>query len=143
MIGHIESYDDERQTGAIKYEDKFYEFHIDDWTSEEEPKIGDDVDFIPEDDGSATDVGLLGAYIKDMHPVKNHYIAAILGILFGSLGLHRIYLGFYQIAIAQIILTVGLGPFIGFQYGFMWGLIEGGLLVAKLMNKDSKGRALK
>lgn len=139
MIGHIESYDDERQTGAIKCEDKFYEFHIDDWTSEEEPKIGDDVDFIPEDDGSASDVGPLGAYIKDMKPVKNHYIAAFLGIFFGCLGLHRIYLGFYPIALLQIALTVG----IGFQYGFMWGLIEGGLLIAKLMNKDAKGRPLK
>jgi len=139
MIGHIESYDDERQTGAIKYEDKFYEFHIDDWTSDVDPKIGDDVDFIPEDDGSASDVGPLGAYIKDMKPVKNHYIAAALGFVFGCLGLHRIYLGFYPIAIMQIALTLGLG----FQYGFMWGLIEGGLLIAKLMNKDAKGRPLK
>ena len=139
MIGHIESYDDERQTGAIKFEDKFYEFHIDDWTSDVEPKVGDDVDFIPEDDGSASDVGPIGAYIKDIRPVKNHYIAAALGILLGCFGLHRIYLGFYQIAIAQIAVTV----VIGFQYGFMWGLIEGGLLIAKLMNKDSKGRPLK
>ena len=139
MIGHIESYDDERQTGVIKYEDKFYEFHIDDWTSDAEPKAGDDVDFIPEDDGSATDVGPVGDYIKDIRPVKNHYIAAALGIFFGFLGLHRIYLGFYPIAILQILLTVGLG----FQYGFMWGFVEGCLLIGRLMNKDAKGRPLK
>ena len=40
------------QTGAIKYEGKFYEFHIDDWESDAEPKKRDNVDFIPEDDGS-------------------------------------------------------------------------------------------
>ena len=138
MIGHIESYDDERQTGAIKYEDKFYEFHIDDWTSEDVPIIGDDVDFIPEEDGSATDVGPVGKYIKDIRPVKNHYIAAALGILLGWLGFHRFYLGFYPIGICQIILSFGLG----FQYGFMWGFIEGCLLIGKLMNKDAKGRPL-
>ena len=139
MLGHIESYDDERQTGAIKCDDEFYEFHIDDWTSEEEPKIGNDVDFIPEEDGSATDVGPVGAYIKDMRPVKNHYIAAFLGIFGGFLGLHRIYLGFYPFAILQIALTVGLG----FQYGFMWGFIEGCLLIGGLMKRDAKGRPLK
>ena len=146
MLGHIESYDDERQTGAIKCDDEFYEFHIDDWTSEEEPKIGNDVDFIPEEDGSATDVGPVGAYIKDIRPVKNHYVAAFLGIFFGFLGLHRIYLGFYPIAILQISLTFspyfGI-PFFGFQYGFMWGFIEGCLLIGGLMNKDAKGRPLK
>jgi TM2 domain-containing membrane protein YozV len=138
MIGHIESYDDERQTGAIKCEDEFYEFHIDDWTAEEEPKIGDDVDFVPEDDGSATNVGPLGKYIKDMRPVKNHYIAGALGILLGALGLHRIYLGFYGIAIAQIIVTYITGGF-----GVMWGFIEGILLFGGQIHKDAKGRPLK
>ena len=139
MIGHIESYDDERQTGAIKCEDKFYEFHIDEWTSEIAPEIGDDVDFLPEDDGSATDVGPVGAYIQDKRAVKSHYIAGALGILLGFVGGHRIYLGFYPIAIAQIALSFGLG----FQYGFMWGFIEGCLLLGKMIDKDSKGRPLK
>jgi len=138
MIGHIESYDDERQTGAIKCEDKFYEFHIDDWVADAEPKIGDDVDFIPEDDGSATDVGLIGAYLKDMRPVKNHYIASALGILLGAVGAHRIYLGFYGIAIAQMIITFVTGGF-----GVMWGFIEGILLIGGQINKDAKGRLLK
>ncbi|MCK4842981.1 MAG: TM2 domain-containing protein [Methylococcales bacterium] len=139
MIGHIESYDDKRQTGAIKYEEEFYEFHIDDWTSEKPPKIGDDVDFVPEDDGRATNVGHLGAYVKDMRAVKNHYIAAVLGLFLGFVGAHRIYLGQYPIAIAQIALSFGLG----FQYGFMWGFIEGCLLIGKMIEKDGKGRPLK
>jgi len=138
MIGHIESYDDERQTGAIKCEDQFYEFHIDDWTSENAPNIGDDVDFVPEDDGSASDVGIVGAYLKDMRPVKNHYIAAILGLLLGAIGAHRIYLGFYGIAIAQMALTFVTGGF-----GVVWGFVEGILLFGGQINKDGQGRPLK
>jgi TM2 domain-containing membrane protein YozV len=138
MIGHIESYDDERQTGAIKCEDEFYEFHIDEWNAETEPKIGDDVDFMPEEDGSATNVGLVGKYLKNMQAVKNHYIAGALGILFGFAGIHRIYLGFYTIAIAQILLT-----YFTAGYGVMWGLIDGVLLLTGHIKKDAKGRPLK
>lgn len=139
MIGHIESYDDERQTGAIKYENKFYEFHIDEWTSEEPPKKGDDVDFVPEEDGSASNVGFLGAYVQDTRAVKNHYIAATLGLFFGFLGAHRLYLGFYPIAILQITLSFVMG----FQYGFMWGIIESALLFNRMIVRDAKGRPLK
>jgi len=138
MIGHIESYDDERQTGAIKSEDSFYEFHIDDWVAETVPKIGDDVDFIPEDDGSASDVGLVGAYLKSMAPVKNHYIAAFLGLLLGAVGAHRLYLGFYTIAILQMAVTFITGGF-----GVVWGFVEGILLFAGHIHKDAKGRELK
>lgn len=140
MIGHIESYDDERQTGAIKFKDKFYEFHIDDWNLDAMPLVGDDVDFMPEDDGSATNIGPVGAYLAgaDLTPVKNHYIAAVLGLLLGAIGAHRIYLGFYKIAFFQVALTVAT---LGF--GVIWGFIEGFLLLTGNMNKDAKGRSLK
>lgn len=138
MIGHIESYDDERQTGAIKSEDSFYEFHIDEWNSENEPKIGDDVDFIPEDDGSATNVGLLGVHIKNLEAVKNHYIAGALGIILGFAGIHRLYLGFYTIAIAQMLVTYFTAGF-----GVVWGLVDGVLLLTGHIHKDAKGRPLK
>lgn len=138
MIGQVESYDDERQTGAIKYEGKFYEFHIDDWESDATPKKGDDVDFVPEEDGSATKVGLIGAYLKDLKPVKNHYIAATLGILFGVIGLHRLYLGFYGIAAVQIVIFALFGA-----VAAVWGLAEGVLLLGGHIHKDAKGRPLK
>ncbi len=138
MIGHIESYDEKLQTGAIKFEDKFYEFHIDDWDSETSPQVGDDVDFIPEDDGSATNVGPVGAYLQDIKPVKNHYIAAGLGLVFGAIGLHRIYLGFYGLGIAQMAVTYLTGGF-----GVVWGFVEAVLLFTRHINKDAKGRPLK
>ncbi len=140
MIGHVESYDDKRQTGAIKYENKFYEFHIDDWNLDTMPKAGDDVDFIPEDDGSATNIGPIGEYLAkmDLKPVKSHYIAAALGLLLGAVGAHRFYLGFYKIGLCQLALTIAT---LGF--GVIWGFIEGFLILSGNMTKDAKGRPLK
>jgi TM2 domain-containing membrane protein YozV len=137
MIGHIESYDKDIQTGVVKYEGKFFEFYIDAWTSEMPPKVGDDVDFLAED-GVITEVGLLGAYVKDMRPVKRRVVAGILGLVLGAVGAHRFYLGFYGIGLAQIAVTLAtLG------YGVVWGFIEGFLLLAGHINKDAKGRPLK
>ncbi len=137
MIGHIESYDKDIQTGVIKVDDKFFEFHIDNWTSEEAPAVGSDVDFL-EENGEVVEVGLIGAYLKNMQPVKNRTIAATLGIVLGAVGGHRIYLGYYGIAVIQIAVTLVTGGF-----GVMWGFIEGILLFAGHMEKDAKGRLLK
>ncbi len=137
MLGHIESYDEKCQTGVIKYEGRFYEFHLDQWTSETPPKTGDDVDFDQEDD-KVTDVSLVGAYLMEAKPVKSRMVAALLGIAFGAIGLHRIYLGYYFIGIAQAALTLASGGF-----GVMWGFIEGVLIFTGHIYKDAKGRHLK
>lgn len=137
MLGHIESYDDKTQTGIIKYEDEFFEFHIDQWNSMGTPKSGDDVDFDHESD-KVTEVSLVGAYLVESKPVKNKIIAALLGIVFGFIGLHRFYLGFYGIGVLQIIVTFLTGGF-----GVIWGFIEGVLIFAGHMHKDAKGRFLK
>ncbi|MCK5926327.1 MAG: TM2 domain-containing protein, partial [Methylococcales bacterium] len=94
MLGHIESYDKDRQTGVIKADETFYEFYIDSWDGEELPKVGDDVDFI-EEEGEVTEVGLKDAFVKDERPVKRRWVAGILGIFLGLFGAHRFYLGFY------------------------------------------------
>ncbi len=137
MLGQIESYDDDIQTGVIKVDDKFFEFHIDNWIADTPPKVGDDVDFM-EEDGNVMDVDLIGAYIKDERPVKRRWIAAVLGVFLGALGLHRFYLGFYTIGIMQIILTLATQG-----YGVMWGFIEGVLIFSGHIRKDAKGRYLK
>ncbi len=144
MIGHVESYDDERQTGAIKCEDKFYEFHIDDWGLDTAPQVGDDVDFMPEDDGSATSISSSDGIAQyTMAPVKRRSIAALLGLLLGWLGLHRIYLGFYRIAVFQILLTAIMLSLGAPGFAVVWGFIEGFLIFGGLINKDAKGRPLK
>ncbi len=137
MIGHIESYDQDIQTGIIKFEDKFYEFYIDQWTADTAPQAGDDVDFDMED-GKVTEVGLVGAYLKDTKAVKRKWVAAVLGLIFGAIGLHRIYLGFYGLGIAQILVTLITGG-----YGVVWGFVEGVLLSTGHIYKDAKGRLLK
>ena len=137
MLGHIESYDNDRQTGVIKVEDKFFEFYIDSWTSKTPPKIGDDVDFL-EKDGDVSEVGLKGEFIKDERPVKRRWIAGVLGIFLGLFGMHRFYLGFYTIGIMQIIFTLATQG-----YGLMWGFIEAVLIFSGHIRKDAKGRLLK
>jgi len=137
MLGHIESYDERCQTGVVKHEDKFYEFHIDQWTSEEPPKEGDDVDFDLEDD-EVNEIGPVGAYLVDTQPVKYRILAGMLGLIFGAIGLHRIYLGFWGFGIAQALVTYFTGGF-----GVVWGFIEGVLILTGHIHKDAKGRYLK
>lgn len=137
MLGHIESYDERCQTGVIKYNNEFFEFHIDQWTSEEMPKVGDDVDF-DQEEGQVVEVGLVGAYLVETKPVKSRIVAALLGVVFGAIGLHRLYLGFYGIAVAQIAVTLLTGGF-----GVIWGFLEGVLIFTGHIYKDAKGRHLK
>lgn len=137
MLGHIESFDEKTQTGVIKHEAHFYEFHIDQWSSEAAPKAGDDVDFDHEH-GEVLDVGLVGAYLIETRPVKRQVLAGILGLLLGAIGLHRIYLGFWGIGIAQAIITFITGGF-----GVVWGFVEGVLILTGHIHKDAKGRPLK
>ena len=137
MLGHIESYDETYQTGIVKAEKDYYEFHLNQWTSEAAPSEGDDVEFSQEE-GVITEVHLVGAYLIENQPVKSRVLAAFLGIAFGAIGLQRFYLGFYAIGALQIVVTLLTGGF-----GVMWGFIEGILIYTGHMDKDAKGRHLK
>ena len=70
---------------------------------------------------------------------KSKLVAGLLGILLGGLGVHRFYLGYIGIGIAQIVVTLvtcGVGHF--------WGLIEGILiLTGSTITTDAEGRPLK
>jgi hypothetical protein len=110
MIGRVQSYNKEVQTGVIEYQQQFFEFHIDVWLSKSMPEVGSDVDFL-EQDGIVTEVNLLGAYTQDLRPVKSRWIAAILGFVLGGAGIHRLYLGYYGIAVMQLIVTLLTGGY--------------------------------
>lgn len=76
---------------------------------------------------------------------KSRLAAGLLGILVGSLGIHRFYLGYTGIGLAMLLVSVlslgFLAPFIG-----IWGLVEGILyLTAKqgYYAVDSTGRPLR
>jgi TM2 domain-containing membrane protein YozV len=68
---------------------------------------------------------------------KSKLAAGLLGIFLGYFGVHRFYLGFVGIGIAQIavtLVTCGLGG--------IWGFIEGILILTGNINKDANGNPL-
>lgn len=67
--------------------------------------------------------------------------AGILGILFGSLGVHNFYLGFKGKAIAQLLLTL-LSCGILAPVTYIWGLIEGIMILTGSINRDADGNPL-
>lgn len=137
MIGHIESFDPENQTGVIKSEEKSYTFHLDDWLAEVPLDSGDDVVF-DEEGTIARNINLAGAYLAPPKAVKYKYVAAFLALILGFAGIHRFYLGFYKLGLAQLAVTAAT---VG--YGALWGFIEAVLIFAGHINKDAKGRPLK
>jgi len=142
MIGQIESYDPESKTGVIKSEEALFTFHLEDWVADVPPEAGDDVNFDAEET-RASNINLVGAYLEPPKAVKYKYLAAVLAILFGWLGAHRFYLGFYRLAFMQVTLTVIL--YVTGLPGFaaLWGFIEGILLFGGQIYQDAKGRPLK
>ena len=137
MIGHIESYDPDNQAGVVKSEENAYTFYLDDWVAQVPPDPGDDVTF-EVDGGIARNITLVGAYLAPPKAVKYKYVAALLALFLGFTGLHRFYLGFYWLGIAQLALTAAT---VG--YGALWGFVEAILLFTGRIEKDAKGRPLK
>ena len=79
-----------------------------------------------------------GAGLKRIYSgAKSRIAAGVLGIVLGGLGVHRFYLGYTGIGIAQIILTIctcGIGA--------IWGFIEGIMILVGAINTDAQGRPL-
>jgi len=70
---------------------------------------------------------------------KSKLVAGLLGILLGGLGVHRFYLGYTAIGVAQILVTL-----ITCGAGWIWGLIEGILIITgSTITTDAEGRGLK
>jgi TM2 domain-containing membrane protein YozV len=70
---------------------------------------------------------------------KSKLAAGLFGIFLGGLGVHRFYLGYTGIGIAQIAVTIATCGF-----GYLWGFIEGILILCgSMITTDSSGRTLK
>ena len=72
---------------------------------------------------------------------KSRTVAGVLGILLGGLGVHRFYLGFLGIGLAQIAVTI-----FTFGVGALWGFIEGILYLTQRTGQysvDATGRPLR
>jgi hypothetical protein len=78
-----------------------------------------------------------GSSLKDPE-AKSKLVAGLLGIFLGGFGVHRFYLGYTQIGVIQIVVTIvtcGLGS--------LWGLVEGILiLTGSGIKEDAQGRPL-
>ena len=75
---------------------------------------------------------------------KSKMVAGLLGIFVGAFGVHRFYLGYVPIGIAQLVLGV-LGILtcgITTLASAVWGLIEGIMILTGNINKDAAGRPL-
>ena len=82
---------------------------------------------------------------------KSKTTAGLLGIFLGAAGVHNFYLGYTGKAIAQLSISIaallldcvfGIGAFIH-PIPWIWGLIEGILILTGSINKDGKGVPLK
>jgi TM2 domain-containing membrane protein YozV len=87
--------------------------------------------------------------VPGAYPVASEYksklAAGLLGIFLGGLGIHRFYLGYTGIGIAQ--LALGLGGFLtcgitSIASG-IWGLIEGIMILTGSINRDAQGLPLR
>lgn len=65
---------------------------------------------------------------------KSRIVAGVLGIFLGGFGVHRFYLGYSGIGIIQIIVTI-----LSCGIGYLWGFIEGILILTGNINKDAMG----
>ena len=74
---------------------------------------------------------------KDLPGAKSKIAAGLLGIFLGGFGVHRFYLGYVGIGVAQIAVTL-----ITCGAGAIWGFIEGILILTGTIDKDAQGRPL-
>jgi TM2 domain-containing membrane protein YozV len=77
--------------------------------------------------------------------VKSKVAAGILGILLGGLGMHRFYLGYVGIGIAQLLLTLVVSFFtcgISAVAAGIWGIVEGIMILTGGIDRDSQNRPL-
>ena len=144
MQGRVLGYDELRGDGAITDGHDRYSFTLEEWKSERPPSEGVEVDFVPVG-GAATEVYFVGQPAQQVARQQAAYeerrskvVAGLLGIFLGGFGIHRFYLGYVGIGIAQIVVTV-----LTLGVGSIWGFVEGILLLVGAMDRDAEGRPLR
>ena len=77
---------------------------------------------------------------------KSKMAAGLLGIFLGSLGIHNFYLGYTTKAIVQLLVTLLGGAItcgIASVAVYVWGLVEGIMILTGSINTDANGNPLK
>ncbi len=81
---------------------------------------------------------------------KSRIAAGLFGIFLGSFGIHNFYLGYTSKAVIQLVLTIvgyllyclGIGILITLAT-YIWGLVEGIMILSGKIDADSRGLRLK
>ena len=69
---------------------------------------------------------------------KSKFVAGLLAILLGTLGIHNFYLGYTKKGVTQLLMFVF---FLGWV-SFIWGVIDGIRIFTDKINSDAKGMPL-
>ncbi|NOS73479.1 MAG: TM2 domain-containing protein [Methyloglobulus sp.] len=142
MIGVIKDYDSEAQTGSISNGKEVFQFGVDDWIAGAPPEQGDHVKFDLRG-VNPYNIDLYAATLDKGEAVKRKYLAIFLAFIFGMVGGHRLYLGYYRIGITQIIVSAVLVVAGAPAYAFLWGFVDAILILGGHIDKDALGRPLK
>ena len=76
---------------------------------------------------------------------KSKIAAALLGIFLGGLGIHRFYLGYTNIGIIQLVLTLAGLLTCGLTSiaAWVWGIVDGIMILTGSIKTDAQGNLLK
>jgi len=142
MQGTVLNYNEEDGTGTISGEDgNRYQFVSSDAQGNNKITRASKVDFIIED-GTAKEIYKVVGSMESLAGDKNKFIAGLLGIFFGTFGVHKFYLGRKKQGIMMlsafifswILMMTVIGVFIGgpvLWVLYMIGFIEGVILIIK------------
>ena len=72
---------------------------------------------------------------------KSKVAAGLMGLILGSLGIHNFYLGYTTKAIIQLCLTILSGGTLS-TISFVWGFVEGILILTGVIKSDASGLPL-
>jgi TM2 domain-containing membrane protein YozV len=142
MIGVIKDYDSEAQTGSISNGKEVFQFEVNDWVAGAPPEQGDHVKFDLRG-VKPCNIDLYAATLDKGDAVKRKYLAIFLAFMVGMVGGHRLYLGYYRIAVTQIIVSAVLVVAGAPAYAFLWGFVDAILILGGHIDKDALGRPLK
>jgi len=141
MQGTILEVSMQSSSGIISGEDGArYNFAFNQWRAQGIPNKGQRVDFMPQDQ-NATEIYSTqssGGVTEIFEGDKNKTVAALLGILLGSLGAHKFYLGYKTSGAIMLGLTISGWILSSVLIGMLWawipavvGLIEGFIYLSK------------
>ncbi|GGB17676.1 hypothetical protein GCM10011380_04010 [Sphingomonas metalli] len=131
MRGQVLGVDVRTGEGMVAGEDgRRYRFSAGDWATRGEPAVGMAVDFEERDDRALSVFPLPTVPGHAVPPVappeprtsdRNKYIAAVLALFLGPLGIHRFYLGRNGSGVLMLLLSVTI---IGLIVTGLWSFID-------------------